>query len=431
MSTPQTADKKVRLPAFRNATHVVAVASGLFYGFLVYYWRDSIPDLRYPSIVVWALVIAAVYTVAIRLAENYFKWEKGLYLLNLGWIPLYIAIVYGTGGAKSPFLFLLLFPVITTSFNLDSKITKRVAFFMFSSAALMILADQEYLRFPGFIVQYFLVISALGIVMFYIYRLLSGTLLQKYEKEEAKKKYDELLEIDRLKTDFVTVISHQLRTPLTGAKWGLQSLSENTNIPQGAKSFISQTQEKIDDSISIVNRIVNSLDFESGNLKKEESGISLDTLVKRVSDKLAYVANKNLVTLKIDLIPCKTAGNSEMLSAAFSNIIDNALRYSPGGNVNVRVFPDGEQSLIEVKDDGIGISEEDLPYMFDRFYRGKNAIKIDPNGSGIGLYISKRIIERHGGTIDISSARGKGTKIAISLPGESEQREKITAPSGK
>jgi len=420
MNSAGTTQKKIRLPTFRNATHVGAVVAGLFYGFLAYYFRDSLPDFRYPAVVVWALLFAAVYSIVMRLLEDHFKWKKGLYLINLGWIPLYIAIVYGTGGAKSPFLFLLLIPVITTSFNLDSAVTRRVAFFMFSATALMLLADREYLV-AGFIAQYFLVVSALGIVMFYIYRLLSATLLQKYEKEEAKKKYDELLEVDRLKTDFVTVVSHQLRTPLTGAKWGLQSLSENTNIPQEAKSFINQTQEKIDDSISIVNGIINSLDFESGTIKKEKREISLDNLVKEAADKLKYVANKNRVTLKIDAKQCKTEGNYDMLSAAFSNVIDNALRYSPGGNVHVGVFPDGERSVVEVKDDGIGITEEDQPYIFDRFYRGKNAVKVEPNGSGIGLYITKRIIERHGGIVSISSSQGKGTKITISLPGPSQQ----------
>ncbi|MEK7662015.1 MAG: HAMP domain-containing sensor histidine kinase [Patescibacteria group bacterium] len=417
MNTSPSSDKKPRLPGFRAATHLVALGVGIFYIVLIYLGKDSLSILRYKEIVVGALLFAFVYTGIFRLLGKKFKWEKQYYIFNFGWIPVYVGIVYGTGGAKSPLLFLFLVPILTTAWNLDAVITKRVAFVMLAIAALIPLADPQYLRTSGFILEHFIIVSAMGVVMYYIYKLLNETLLQKYEKEEAKKKYDELMEVDRLKTDFVTMVSHQLRTPLTGVRWGLSALSEKENLSGKDKILIKQTQEKVSDSINIVDGIINSVESGAGIFQKEWGAVNLGEIIKKASDNLRHTISVNKVVFKInENSSCVVNGNKEILSSALLNIMDNAVHYTPGGTVTVDITSEGSNAVIRVADNGIGISSDDQPHIFERFYRSKNAMSVEPSGSGIGLYISKRIIERHGGDITISSVLKKGTVVTVRIP---------------
>ena len=109
-------------------------------------------------------------------------------------------------------------------------------------------------------------------------------------------------------------------------------------------------------------------------------------------------------------------GDQKLLHSALTNVLDNAMRYSPNGKVNVDINSNNKNVEIVIKDTGIGISQEDLPFVFERFHRGKEAISIDPNESGVGLYVTKKIIELHNGGIYISSKKGDGTTIKILLP---------------
>ena len=109
-------------------------------------------------------------------------------------------------------------------------------------------------------------------------------------------------------------------------------------------------------------------------------------------------------------------GDEKMLDLALTNIIDNALKYSPKGTVKISLNKNGDQAVLAVSDSGIGIEAEDLEYIFQKFFRGRNASLVDPNGSGIGLYTAKKIIEMHGGRVSIYSVVGKGTRVEVLLP---------------
>ena len=105
------------------------------------------------------------------------------------------------------------------------------------------------------------------------------------------------------------------------------------------------------------------------------------------------------------------------LKPAIANIVDNAFKYSPSGKVEISLSENEKgQAILEVKDNGIGISREDAEFVFNRLYRGKNAVALEPDQSGVGLYVAKHIIELHGGTISIDSALGKGTTVTVRLP---------------
>jgi signal transduction histidine kinase len=105
-----------------------------------------------------------------------------------------------------------------------------------------------------------------------------------------------------------------------------------------------------------------------------------------------------------------------MLDIGLSNLFDNALRYSPKGKVSISIEKNEQETKLTIKDNGIGISNEDMKHLFEKFYRGKNALELDPDESGIGLYTTKRIIEMHKGTINIQSELNKGTTVVVTFP---------------
>jgi signal transduction histidine kinase len=105
-----------------------------------------------------------------------------------------------------------------------------------------------------------------------------------------------------------------------------------------------------------------------------------------------------------------------MLDIALTNLFDNAFRYSPNGTVSVLVSKEDTMIKLVIKDSGIGISEEDMPKLFEKFFRGKNAKELDPDESGIGLFTTKRIIEMHKGDIKMESELAKGTTVTVTFP---------------
>ena len=110
-------------------------------------------------------------------------------------------------------------------------------------------------------------------------------------------------------------------------------------------------------------------------------------------------------------------GDEKMLHLSLTNIIDNAFRYSPQGTVKLSLYKSGEDAALLVEDNGVGIDPKDLKFItFQKFYRGKNAERIDPDESGMGLYVTKKILEIHKGSMVISSTLGKGTKVSVLLP---------------
>ena len=109
-------------------------------------------------------------------------------------------------------------------------------------------------------------------------------------------------------------------------------------------------------------------------------------------------------------------GDRAGLRAALTNILDNAIRYSPRGKVEVSLKSEAGKMTLVVKDNGIAIKADDFPHIFDRFYRGKNAILLEPSETGVGLYITKKIVELHKGTIDLASKEGQGTTVTVTLP---------------
>lgn len=318
---------------------------------------------------------------------------------------------------NSPFVFLLFFPLVTSTFYLNKNITRNIAIFIIIAMAFMIFVGHIDIMDETLLIRHITQTFFMAIISYYIYRIVVLAIQHKNEKEEASKRLGEIEQVDRLKHDFLSVAQHQLRTPLSGVKWALESVKSDTTLSDDTVSLIDAGLTRVKDSISIINNMLKTVEDNSGLL----------TLVKEPTDVVgilqALIAELNFIALKKN---SKVIFNSpqsliifadrDKLKAALNNVIDNALKYSPNSVVNVSIEENEKDISIIVKDNGIGISEDDLPYVFERLHRGKNAVMIEPDESGVGLHTSKRIIELHGGSISVTSDLGKGTTVKVVLP---------------
>ncbi len=221
---------------------------------------------------------------------------------------------------------------------------------------------------------------------------------------------------DQFKETFIIALAHKLRTPLNGARWALEMIMKDF---QGKdKEILLAGHEKILESINIVSDILNSIKpdgQDSFPIKKEK--VDFVAVVDQILENLQFLRNEKNVTLKYEKIDSATIyGDKKLLDLGLTNLFDNAFRYTPDGKVDVVISKEGQNAKLEIKDNGIGISKEDLEKVFEKFHRGKNAIEMDPDENGVGMYTTKRVIEMHDGKIDVQSELDKGTTIVVNFP---------------
>jgi signal transduction histidine kinase/CheY-like chemotaxis protein len=227
-----------------------------------------------------------------------------------------------------------------------------------------------------------------------------------------------LKELDHMKSEFVHTVSHDLRSPLT-------SIRGYAEILPLAGTINSKQQQFIERIIGGVTRITELID-DLLDIGRIESGVdwvmapcSMVSLAKEVVADLQGAAAAKKQTLEMESpgeLPL-VMGNEVRLRQVLSNLVGNAIKYTPeGGAIKMAVGEEGRQIALRVRDNGIGISEADLPYVFDKFYRVKTKETEDITGTGLGLSIVKSIVEKHGGHVWVESELGKGSTFTFILP---------------
>lgn len=234
------------------------------------------------------------------------------------------------------------------------------------------------------------------------------------EAEEASKQFQQM---ENMKNDFLSIAQHQLRTPLSGVNWALESLLADPAIPLESKSLVEAGIARVADALKIVNAMLQTAETKDGEIKLTTEPVDIAGMVTEVIAELNFMAVKKSVKV-VHITPQSAMAYADRnkIKAALINIIDNAFKYTPNGKVEVTVLEGETQVKITVKDNGSGIDPKDFPFIFDRLYRGKNGVSMEPDGNGIGLYTAKKIVELHGGTIALSSEMGKGTTVVVTLP---------------
>jgi signal transduction histidine kinase len=223
---------------------------------------------------------------------------------------------------------------------------------------------------------------------------------------------------EEIKSTFISVISHELKTPVALIKGYVGTLRrQDVNWDRSIiEDSLAVIEEEADRLTGLIENLLDASRMEAGALKLNQSEVALDDLARRITQRFQSQTSKHTFHVDFpDNFPVVLA-DEDRISQVFSNLISNAIKYSPdGGEINVISQVRQEQVIVCVSDQGPGISPGDVPYIFERFYRSEDATKTT-KGAGLGLYLSRSVIEAHGGRIWIDTRPGGGARICFSLP---------------
>lgn len=231
-----------------------------------------------------------------------------------------------------------------------------------------------------------------------------------------------LKEAENIKKEFVSVASHQMRTPLTGVKLFTDMLlREDVGlINEAQKKYLENIYQGVKAIVNLTDNLMNLFKLEYGDINVNAKILSFTTTIQNVVRELDDYAKKRGV--KVSFYPEEkdflVFSDKLLIQQALFNLLLNAIQYSPSmtGNVEIRIVKKDKNCVISIKDNGIGINKKDQNRIFDKFFRAENAIKTETEGSGLGLYVTKMIVEKFGGSIWLESEVGKGTVFYVGLP---------------
>ena len=366
-------------------------------------------------------------------------------------------ILHFTGGIENPFLFYFVFHIILASIALPYKTVYLLA----TSAMVMVslLVGLEYagviphVNLEGFVLptryqeghRILPILACLGTMLYgtaYMSTAISGELRKRQRQvvqlreellqEKTRELEQSSREIARLEVEksrflrFLGIAAHDLKAPLTaiqGFLWVmLGGFSGELNEKQ--KNMLERSTRRINELLSLISDLLDIPRIETGQIVQEMKEISLRQLVRNCLDDPRNLAKQKGIKLRVELpetLP-KIYGSGPRLQQVLANLVNNAISYTPEGMVTVRVKERGNDIQVEVMDTGIGIPPEDLPRVFDDFFRASN---VEVKGTGLGLSIARRIVEAHGGKIwgeSPCSESNSGSKFCFTLPKKSDRR---------
>jgi PAS domain S-box-containing protein len=226
-------------------------------------------------------------------------------------------------------------------------------------------------------------------------------------------------ELERLKSDFISTVSHELRTPLTSIKGyvDLVLAGDVGPLTPEQKEFLTIVSQNTTRLTELINDLLEIERLESGRIEFEFAELDLAEVLENVARSLHVNAEqKGLEFLTEIPSGLKVRGDRERLAQVFLNLLSNAIKYTPAGTVELRAHQEDDAVVVEVRDTGIGLSESDLQKLFQKFFRSDNPYVRKVGGTGLGLSIAKAIVERHGGTITVTSQLGQGSTFTVRLP---------------
>lgn len=251
-----------------------------------------------------------------------------------------------------------------------------------------------------------------------------NVILQKKVDEatkELQEKNANLKELLHMKSEFLTVASHQLRTPTSIVRGMLSMLAEEGDNmePEQKKQFIEQSYQSINHLERIVHDLLSATELEGGKMQFTQEPVHLEEFVEKIIKERKPNADKKglrLEFIKPEKVPLALVDRFKV-EEIVANLLDNAINYTEKGGVTVSLGSDSKRVFFKVADTGIGITKEDRKHLFERLKRGKNVARIHPNGSGLGLYIVKGIVQGLKGEIKVESAgKNKGTAFTVYFP---------------
>ena len=260
---------------------------------------------------------------------------------------------------------------------------------------------------------------------FFLVRSVKREVAQREHIEKLAKQLEvaneRLKELDRMKSEFLSIASHQLRAPITAIK-GYASLivqGDYGPVPDTMKDPLERVSESARVMASSIEDYLNISRIEQGTMKYEFAPVDIASVAQKVVEEMRPVALAKHLALNFSSKDGALTVQADFgkIKQVFSNLVDNAIKYTKEGSVTVTAEKLEKKVLITIADTGIGIAKEDVEKLFAKFTRAKDANKINTTGTGLGLYVAKQLVEGHKGTIRIESeGPGKGTRFIVELP---------------
>ncbi|MEW5926723.1 MAG: HAMP domain-containing sensor histidine kinase [Gemmatimonadota bacterium] len=232
----------------------------------------------------------------------------------------------------------------------------------------------------------------------------------------------QLLELDRLKAEFVSVASHEIKTPLSVIRGYTALLLDGIygQVTEPQKKTLASISDQTDRLTRLVQRLLDISRFEAGGGRLELREIPLRFFLNDLAHGFDALAIQNRIDFKMQIaedLPESMTGDPDRLNEVLGNLLSNAFKFTPqGGQIRLVAMPARDGVVVEVRDTGIGIAADKLPKIFEKFFQVENEAQPRSVGSGLGLAIAQEIVEAHGGTITAESQVGRGTTFRVALP---------------
>jgi len=233
--------------------------------------------------------------------------------------------------------------------------------------------------------------------------------------------FERLAEANRMKSEFISVVSHQLRSPLSNLRWAIELLTSGrvNGVSEKQLEYFKILKENSARMRELVSDLLIVSRLETAKLPLKKKEVSLEDLAREIIEELEPFAKASNVKLDLKApknLP-KVFTDSSQVRLVIENLLDNAIRYiKEKGQVEIKLEKRRKNLYFEIKDNGVGIPKEDQKYIFQKFFRSENVMRYQTQGSGLGLYITKSIVKRSGGKIGFKSQEGIGSTFWFTLP---------------
>lgn len=240
---------------------------------------------------------------------------------------------------------------------------------------------------------------------------------ERKEADAARLNAARMAELERAKTEFLNLASHELRGPLAVARGYVSMVADGSLAPAQFVRYASTVENKLGEMEELVQKMLETARLEYDQLAVAVQDVNVSRLVAGEVDRSARMLSEEF-RIVADIAPdIVVRGDRDRLRSVFANLVDNAIKYSPGGGtVTVKVATRRNRAFISVADEGIGIDPEDFERIFDRFTRVEHPATMNIGGTGLGLYLTREVARRHGGDVLVESIPGHGSRFTVSIP---------------
>ncbi len=263
----------------------------------------------------------------------------------------------------------------------------------------------RYIEDPALIALIILLLTAILFIISFI-------IIQGFER---------LAEANRMKSEFISVVSHQLRSPLSNLRWAIELLMSGRigKIEEKQTEYFKILKENNSRMEELISDLLTVSRIEQRDLSLKKRKFSLENLIKDlILEFKPFIQASNIeVKFKSEEDLPEILADPSQIRLVIGNLLDNAIRYIKNkGKVKIKLEKKGKKLYFEIADNGVGIPKEDKKYIFQKFFRSENVLRYQTQGSGLGLYITKAIVEKSGGKIGFSSQEGVGSTFWFTLP---------------